>query len=778
MGLKNSIHKLRVKIATLVERIRDEEATSPSFWINWTRKQIYTYWYILKDLYNERCLREAASLTYTTLLSIVPLMAVAFSLFKAFNAFEGLDRKVEQAIFDKLLSPFVMTESAGPAEPEALPKPKAGQKALTPSDKEQLATRAFETAEKLPRADHSRQAFYDYMEALNLGYDAAKCRKGVSTVFLDMIPATSLRRLIGEVGPEGLAAYRKAAAQPELPGVSPDGPTKADVRKLLDTADKERGSGDYGGALTRLDDLEKAHASPWEILPRRARIYADIAKTIKDYDDAIQNYQDALLLLTDTVVVYMDHLRPEALSDLTDDHDEILQALAHLRFDRGTQLVHKAQLTKDLTEEQKAQYLKDGVAELEAAVKVLGNSSDVHLNLAEGLQALKDYSEARKHYVAAYRTANERAAKGFSSAIVDNLRKFIGKVNTASIGVVGVVFLVFTSISLLSNIEKTFNNIWRVQSRRPFWIKFTSFCTFLWLSPLMIGLSIWLRERVTKQVESAFSGVSALSGLYQFVTMVTGYVAPFLTIWLVLVAMYKFLPHTKVKLRHALWGAFAAGILLQLVRPLFAIYLRHAVQAQQIYGSLAAIPIFLLWIWLLWVIVLLGAEITYVSQNIQIIRLREKLSRLSTRIVDRFLALRLMFYTALNFYCGRGATSSAELAAQLDTTEEEINNACRRLAEHRQLLAANDEMTEFVPARDLADMGISEVLEVNAGLRGEYRSRRPRDAEFEKKLDELFDQVQANEKGALHDMTLYELVSEFGKDGRSEAEGATGKAGG
>jgi membrane protein len=765
------INDLIQRIRRTVEKIRDDEAVTPGFWIRWARHQAYLYWFVVRSLYQERCLQQAAALTYTTLLSLIPLLAVAFSVFKAFHAFEGLDRRVEQAVFQVILASPFMEDQAGTG-PEALLEDIDQVLRKKPADppEPKLAAEAFRAAESTPRTQ-SFEALKLYLSALNEGQPAAEVRQGLSTLMFGRIPPFVLRAIRPGFRPALIVAYQTAAdLDPEA--ATPGGP-EADPEALaaVTTVENLRLAARYDEALQAAQRAREKGAPPWALLPEEARALAGKGEAVKDYREAIALYRHALLETTDSIVLYARHYNEMAFESLLLDHDTYVQKLALLHKNLAARIREQA-AALDAEPAEKDRLLHEAVTELRQAVLVLNNSSDVHLALANSLWQVGLRDEAQKHYVAATRTANQRVAKGFSSAITEYLRSFIARVNTASIGLIGVVFLIFTAVGLLNTIEKTFNNIWRVTSKRPYWIKFTSFCTFLWLGPLMIGLSIYIREKISSRMAAALSSAETFGGTVRFLGGVLNYVAPFVFILVILVALYKFLPHTTVQWRYAFYGAFVTGILLQLARPLFAMYLKRAVRYQEIYGSLGAIPVFLLWVWLLWIIVILGAQISYVSQNVWTIYRHERTAKLSQLLIDRYLAVRVMYYVGLAFFRGRGATTVPELADRLRITEEEIANVCERLGERGLVMPANDDHTNFVPARDMEDIPMIEIAEINTSLRNNYRSTREEDRDAEEHLDELFDRMELSDRNVLRNLSLYDLIRRFETEKDSPAEPA------
>ncbi|MDP6438640.1 MAG: YhjD/YihY/BrkB family envelope integrity protein, partial [Candidatus Brocadiia bacterium] len=113
--------ELLKRVRDLIEDIRWEDAANPSRWVQFLRGQVRLYFYVARETVRDHCPQRAAALTFTTLLSLVPLMAVAFSLFRAFPAFQGLERKAERAILHTMLSDVFVEGARVPVGADASP---------------------------------------------------------------------------------------------------------------------------------------------------------------------------------------------------------------------------------------------------------------------------------------------------------------------------------------------------------------------------------------------------------------------------------------------------------------------------------------------------------------------------------------------------------------------------------------------------------------------------------------------------------------------------------
>lgn len=186
-----------------------------------------------------------------------------------------------------------------------------------------------------------------------------------------------------------------------------------------------------------------------------------------------------------------------------------------------------------------------------------------------------------------------QAGEEFRTALDEFLR------NTRNLTAFGILALAITAIILLDTIETVFNRIWRQSQVRPLVARITMYWAILTFAPLLVGGSVALSTIVFHQ-----GGLARFSGLFAALV----WLAPFLLIMVAFMISYMVIPYRRVQLRGALVGAAVAAMLFQLLRWGFALYIEAFPSYKTLYGTLSVIPIFLLWVYLGWCIVLFGAE--------------------------------------------------------------------------------------------------------------------------------------------------------------------------
>ena len=199
------------------------------------------------------------------------------------------------------------------------------------------------------------------------------------------------------------------------------------------------------------------------------------------------------------------------------------------------------------------------------------------------------------------------------------------------VGAVGLVVLVFTAIALLLTIDRALNGIWRVRQPRPLARRVLVYWTTATLGPLMLGFSLsltsWALTASRDVVESLPGGVALLLGLAELLLMALG-----------AAMLFRFVPNTQVRWTHALAGGIFVAVAFEIAKRLLAWYLSLVPTYTTIYGAFATLPILLIWIYLGWVIVLLGAVVAAYMPSLDL-RVRRREYRPGWRFV---LALELL----------------------------------------------------------------------------------------------------------------------------------------
>jgi membrane protein len=190
--------------------------------------------------------------------------------------------------------------------------------------------------------------------------------------------------------------------------------------------------------------------------------------------------------------------------------------------------------------------------------------------------------------------------KGIANTIIGYLNQFASKASRLS--AVGAVALIITAVATMGMIDRVFNHIWRVRTRRPLTQRVLVYWAIVTLGPLLIGVSITVTSYLFTATNGVVKGVP-LVGDIAFTLVSLALTTGAFTL------LYMVVPNRFVDWRDAAWGGLVASIAFEIAKRLFAVFVTKFPSYTVIYGALAAVPIFLVWIYLSWLIALIGAVI-------------------------------------------------------------------------------------------------------------------------------------------------------------------------
>jgi membrane protein len=287
---------------------------------------------------------------------------------------------------------------------------------------------------------------------------------------------------------------------------------------------------------------------------------------------------------------------------------------------------------------------------------------------------------------------------GGKEDLINSVRKFAD--NARAIAGVSFVLLFFTAYSLLGSIEQAFNDLWQVKEKRPFLSKFSAFLCTLLTVPVLMSLSVYFSTRLGLDSTSTAGQVASVVGSV-IVTQIA------------MAAMFYLLPNTPVRLKAALAGGFICGLCIEVAKFGFQIFAMYVgANYARIYGPLLAFPFFLMWLLMVWVLVMLGAEITFVMQNFSDLAARSELERrgVNSRI---YLAIRVVLESARFHRKGIQKSRLADhVASMLKMPPYLIRSVVAELNQRGILrnIAGSDEA--YLPAKDISALTVGEVVRV------------------------------------------------------------------
>ena len=269
---------------------------------------------------------------------------------------------------------------------------------------------------------------------------------------------------------------------------------------------------------------------------------------------------------------------------------------------------------------------------------------------------------------------------------------------------VGLVILFWSVMSFLRHVEGSFNSIWQVKKSRSMVRQFSIYFSFILIIPVLIvfssGLSIFVNAAVT---HSYVYGV--LNPLMRFGVKFT----PYIINWLVFTILFMLIPYTRVRFNHALFAGFITGTVFQLFQLIYIHGQVYLSRYNVVYGGFAAIPLLFLWLQISCLIVLLGAEISYTSQNIHNFDYELDTNNISTRYKN-FLTLFITFIIIKQFENQKSAFTSNQIAMNYKLPIRLVNQIITKLVEVNVLIEVVSETSKsktYIPAFDINKLSVS-----------------------------------------------------------------------
>ena len=337
----------------------------------------------------------------------------------------------------------------------------------------------------------------------------------------------------------------------------------------------------------------------------------------------------------------------------------------------------------------------------------------------------------------------------------EGLQTFIGQIlgivtntNFFALGWIGLIIFILTAVFLLANVERSFNRVWGVEQDRDILSQVRNYTCVLVLVPLLIGMVVGVRARVAIQAWRA-GAVDVSQWGAQLVT--------FAAMWTAVFCLFMFVPNTRVRFRPALWSsALTTAVFLGWMK-LFTVMQIGVAKYNYIYGAFAAIPIFMFWLYVTWVILLLGAEFTFALQNADTYEMEGAEAGMRARVLLAVLVLR---ETAAAV--ARGGEFDADGFSRRRTVPIRLLNATiYELCKLNFLVKVAEGDDRYVLKRSAESLRIAEA--VRAVVRGAAAVDYGDALAAEQGLSEVSAKFAAGMEEAFGDATLASLLEEEAK---------------
>jgi membrane protein len=297
------------------------------------------------------------------------------------------------------------------------------------------------------------------------------------------------------------------------------------------------------------------------------------------------------------------------------------------------------------------------------------------------------------------------------SPVLENAKNTVQKTRGGYIAGVGVILLFWSVISLLDQIEISFNHIWQISSARPWYRKFTDYLTIMLIAPVLLILWSSLTYFIVLHLTEFMDRAPILVSFKWIISFLIKF-APYLLVWIILTLLYIVMPNAKVKFKPALISGIIAGTFLNLVQWLYFDLQAGITKLSMIYGTLVAIPLFLIVLQTAWNIILLGAELSFANQNVSRYEFESEALNISP-FQKRAIVVLIMHMIIRNFAIGDKPISAEATSKALKIPVRLVREILDELSKINlvsEIHEHDQKQSLYQPALDINKLTVSFVL--------------------------------------------------------------------
>ncbi len=341
--------------------------------------------------------------------------------------------------------------------------------------------------------------------------------------------------------------------------------------------------------------------------------------------------------------------------------------------------------------------------------------------------------------------------------IVINVLGFVENMKVGVLGSVGLALLLYTVVSLLQKVENSFNYVWHAKSTRSLSRRFSDYLSVILVGPVLVFSAIGMTASMMNS--AVVQHILSIEPFGSLVVLLSK-LMPFILVILAFSFVYMFVPNTKVRFTSALMGAAVGGTLWQTTGLVFAEFAASSTKYAAIYSGFAILILFMIWLYLSWLILLLGSQVAYYHQYPEQIRLSNQRLPLSGRFREQ-MGLLVMYWIAHRFVHDGKPLSVDGLSHQLQMPGDRVGEILQLLQDRGLLLESGNEPPEYLLVHDPAGLHVADLL-------AQMRQPDEEQAQMEDRVasvaavDSLLEHLEQGVRQHLSDLTLRELVLQDG----------------
>jgi membrane protein len=338
--------------------------------------------------------------------------------------------------------------------------------------------------------------------------------------------------------------------------------------------------------------------------------------------------------------------------------------------------------------------------------------------------------------------------------LTERVMQFADNVSTGLVGSLGLALLLWTLLGTIKKVEDSLNFLWRVEHARSFARRVTEYVALLIVGPIVVVSFIGLSHQAMET--ATLAGIARYMPFYERIQAIGLWLAPYAVVTAIFTAVYMFVPNTKVRWKPAVIGGVTAGVLWGVIGKLFTALVVYTTRLSVVYAGFAIIVAALLWTYFGWLILLIGAQLSFYVQNRNYLRMGLTELRLSA-VQREQLTLKVMYLIARGYHDGKTRWSIDGLSHELGMPGIAIARIVHALEDRQLITVTEDEY--LLPARDIGKISIQEIIDIarneKAGQVGWRNIKLPAIDGISAKMDEAW-------RKSCGETTLRDLVEDAG----------------
>ena len=372
--------------------------------------------------------------------------------------------------------------------------------------------------------------------------------------------------------------------------------------------------------------------------------------------------------------------------------------------------------------------------------------------LAVSFSVLKGFGVHDKLEVLLYNLLTPLGPSGVE--ITDKIVTFVDNVRVGVLGSIGLALLIYTVVALLQKIEAAFNFVWQIENLRSLSQRFSNYLSVILIGPVLIFSAVGFTATVLNmEVAHRLAAIEPFGTLMLFGSMLV----PYILVCLAFTLIYILIPNTRVEFKAALIGGVIAGVIWKITGWGFAAFIASSSKYAAIYSSFAILILLLIWMYLSWLILLVGSQIAYFVQHPRYMTLHREPVVLSNRMREQ-LALQIMYLVGYSYFHDKSAWDLERFSEYLDLPGEPVHRVIRGLVDADYLIEIiNKDTPVYLPLHDIETIRLVDVM-TDIRAAGESRIVCTQKLTPVKAVDQVMSALEASRQSTLGERTFRSLV--------------------